>query len=57
MIQKDGRIYKEDLRRVFDGTMMWHIEAMRKTKAGWNQGFGFGGDRFYGGKKTLPFAF
>ncbi|KAH9830900.1 Caleosin related protein-domain-containing protein [Rhodofomes roseus] len=55
LIQKGGRISKEDLRRVYDGSLFWEIKARRQTKEGWNKGWGLGGDGFVGGEKLLPF--
>ena len=55
LVQKDGRIAKEDLRRVYDGSLFWEIREKRKTEEGWNKGWGLGGDGFVGGKRLLPF--
>ncbi|KAL2002514.1 hypothetical protein VTN02DRAFT_6649 [Thermoascus thermophilus] len=51
LIQREGKMYKEDVRRVYDGSLFWHIKEQRKTKAGWRQGFGIGGDGFFGATK------
>ncbi|GES58085.1 calcium binding protein Caleosin [Aspergillus terreus] len=40
LIQKDGKIYKEDLRGVYDGSLFWKIRDLRQSKTGWNQGYG-----------------
>ncbi|KAF7173537.1 hypothetical protein CNMCM5623_005760 [Aspergillus felis] len=50
LIQRDGRVYKEDLRGVYDGSIFWKIREERK-KGGWKQGYGVGGDGFVGGAK------
>ncbi|KAL1869025.1 hypothetical protein Plec18167_008028 [Paecilomyces lecythidis] len=52
LIQRDGKIFKEDLRSVYDGSIFWRIRDARKTKAGWKQGFGIGGDGFFGATKV-----
>ncbi|RAQ52827.1 calcium binding protein Caleosin [Aspergillus flavus] len=51
LIQKDGKVYKEDLRAVYDGSIFWKIREARKSSPGWTQGFGLGGDGFVGGEK------
>jgi len=56
LVQKGGRVSKEDLRRVYDGSLFWEIKARRQTKEGWNKGWGLGGDGFVGGEKLLPFG-
>ncbi|KAL2109604.1 hypothetical protein VUR80DRAFT_2278 [Thermomyces stellatus] len=53
LIQRDGKIYKEDLRGIYDGSLFWKIAADRKQGKGWDQGFGIGGDGFFGSTKTL----
>ncbi|KAL4890306.1 Caleosin related protein-domain-containing protein [Aspergillus ambiguus] len=40
LIQKNGRIYKDDLRAVYDGSIFWKVREARQSKAGWNQGYG-----------------
>jgi hypothetical protein len=66
LIQRDGRVYKEDLRGVYDvchltrsdgdnadmwqGSIFWKIREERK-KGGWKQGYGVGGDGFVGAVK------
>ncbi|KAF9239274.1 Caleosin related protein-domain-containing protein [Melanogaster broomeanus] len=57
LIQKDGVVEKEDVRKVIDGSLFFEISNARKnSKEGWNKGFGFGGDGFVGGEKMLPFG-
>jgi len=56
LIQKDGRIYKEDLRKMYDGSLFFEIRDARKGKCGWNKGWGLGGDGFIGSEKVLPFS-
>ncbi|KIY02769.1 uncharacterized protein Z520_01234 [Fonsecaea multimorphosa CBS 102226] len=51
LLQKDGKLYKEDLRQLYDGSLFWRIRDERKTAKGWDRGFGLGGDWFVGGKK------
>ncbi|KAI9372208.1 Caleosin related protein-domain-containing protein [Aspergillus egyptiacus] len=53
LIQKDGKVYKEDLQGVYDGSIFWKIEEARKTPEGWTQGYGLGGDGFVGGVKVF----
>jgi len=52
LIQKDGRVSKEDLRQVYDGSVFWRIRAERAKAKGWNKGFGLGGDGFWGSQKV-----
>jgi hypothetical protein len=51
LIQKDGKIYKDDLQGVYDGSLFWKIKEARDSGEGWSQGFGLGGDGFVGGTK------
>ncbi|KAL4912417.1 Caleosin related protein-domain-containing protein [Aspergillus aurantiobrunneus] len=51
LIQKDGRIYKEDLQGIYDGSIFWKIAHARNSREGWSQGFGLGGDGFLEGVK------
>lgn len=89
-MQLDGKVYKEDLRGVYDvspagydhflplggsallgpqngtraddcdenkGSIFFRIRERRlRTKAGWNQGFGLGGDGFIGKEKSASLA-
>ncbi|EGN93926.1 hypothetical protein SERLA73DRAFT_189054 [Serpula lacrymans var. lacrymans S7.3] len=55
LLQKNGRIDKEDMRKVFDGSIFFEISDARK-KGGWNKGWGIGGDGFLGSEKVLPFS-
>ncbi|KAH6649384.1 Caleosin related protein-domain-containing protein [Chaetomium tenue] len=41
LVQKDGRVSKEDLRQTYDGTIFWRIKEAREKGKGWNKGFGF----------------
>ncbi|MCJ1476082.1 hypothetical protein MMC13_004747 [Lambiella insularis] len=41
LIQKDGRVWKEDLRQCYDGTLFWRIREDRMEGAGWRQGYGW----------------
>ena len=42
LMQRDGRVWKEDLRACYDGTIFWRIEKARQPGGGgWNQGYGF----------------
>ncbi|KAK3290200.1 Caleosin related protein-domain-containing protein [Chaetomium fimeti] len=40
LLQKDGRVSKEDLRQTYDGTIFWRIKEARERGKGWNKGFG-----------------
>ncbi|RHZ46520.1 caleosin family protein [Aspergillus thermomutatus] len=42
LIQRDGRVHKEDLRGIYDGSIFWKIREERK-KGAWRQGYGFVG--------------
>ncbi|RDW72758.1 uncharacterized protein DSM5745_07930 [Aspergillus mulundensis] len=53
LIQKDGKVYKDDLLGVYDGSLFWKIAKARKSGEGWSQGFGLGGDNFLGGVKVF----
>ncbi|EAQ92068.1 hypothetical protein CHGG_00303 [Chaetomium globosum CBS 148.51] len=41
LVQKDGRVSKEDLRQTYDGTIFWRIKEAREKGKRWNKGFGF----------------
>ncbi|KZT03370.1 Caleosin-domain-containing protein [Laetiporus sulphureus 93-53] len=56
LIQKDGRVEKDDLRRLYDGSLFYEIRGRRQSGEGWNKGWGLGGDGFIGGEKVLPFG-
>ncbi|CAN8104562.1 unnamed protein product [Discula destructiva] len=51
LIQQDGKVLKEDLRGVYDGSIFFRIREKRGQKSGWQQGYGFGGDGFIGAQK------
>ncbi|KAL4983048.1 Caleosin related protein-domain-containing protein [Aspergillus falconensis] len=53
LIQKEGKVYKDDLLGVYDGSLFWKIAKARKSREGWSQGFGLGGDGFLGGVKMI----
>jgi hypothetical protein len=53
LIQKDGKIYKEDLRGVYDGSLFWKIRDLRQSKTGWNQGYGLEVNGLLGSAKGL----
>ncbi|KAK4221998.1 Caleosin related protein-domain-containing protein [Podospora fimiseda] len=40
LLQKNGRVCKEDLRQTYDGTIFWKIKEARESGKGWNKGFG-----------------
>jgi len=42
LLQKDGRVWKEDLRQCYDGSLFWRIREDRMKEKGWRQGFGWG---------------
>ncbi|KAK4152186.1 Caleosin related protein-domain-containing protein [Chaetomidium leptoderma] len=39
LLQKDGRVSKEDLRQTYDGTIFWKIKEAREHGKGWDKGF------------------
>ncbi|KAL8714468.1 MAG: hypothetical protein Q9220_001801 [cf. Caloplaca sp. 1 TL-2023] len=42
LLQRDGRVWKEDLRAMYDGTLFWKIRDEGRTKKeGWTQGYGW----------------
>ena len=41
LLQKNGRLWKEDLRAVYDGTLFWKIRDERTKDGGWRQGYGW----------------
>ncbi|KAL8836146.1 MAG: hypothetical protein Q9170_003039 [Blastenia crenularia] len=42
LLQRDGRVWKEDLRAMYDGTLFWKIRDERLVKQeGWTQGYGW----------------
>ncbi|KAL9116975.1 MAG: hypothetical protein Q9187_006493 [Circinaria calcarea] len=41
LIQKDGRVWKEDIRQCYDGSLFWRIREERISGRGWDQGYGF----------------
>ncbi|EFQ29661.1 hypothetical protein CGRA01v4_14953 [Colletotrichum graminicola] len=53
LLAKDGKIHKEDLRRVYDGSLFWEIRDKRHSGKGWHQGWGIGGDWFLGDRPRL----
>ncbi|KAN0085948.1 Caleosin related domain containing protein [Tylopilus felleus] len=56
LVQQDGVVNKEDVRRVLDGSLFFEIKEARQSEQGWNKGWGLGGDGFIGGEKLLPFG-
>jgi len=40
LLQKNGRVCKEDLRQTYDGTIFWKIKEARESGKGWHKGFG-----------------
>jgi len=40
LLQKDGRVSKEDLRQTYDGSIFWKIRERRLSGQGWDKGFG-----------------
>lgn len=40
LVQKDGKVYRDDLKAVYDGTIFYRIRDLRQSGKGWNQGFG-----------------
>jgi len=41
LLQRDGRVYKEDLRQCYDGTLFWRIRNERRSGEGWKKGYGW----------------
>lgn len=41
LLQKEGRVWKEDLRQCYDGTLFWRIREDRLGEKGWQQGYGW----------------
>ncbi|KAL8727026.1 MAG: hypothetical protein Q9166_006324 [cf. Caloplaca sp. 2 TL-2023] len=41
LLQRDGRIWEEDLRAMYDGTLFWKIREERMNKQGWTHGYGW----------------
>ncbi|KIJ61435.1 hypothetical protein HYDPIDRAFT_177025 [Hydnomerulius pinastri MD-312] len=56
LVQKDGEVDKEDVRKVIDGSLFFEIREARQRKTGWNKGWGMGGDGFVGGERMMPFS-
>ncbi|KAL0465056.1 caleosin domain-containing protein [Neurospora intermedia] len=40
LVQEEGMVDKEDLRRIYDGSMFFKIREAYRTEKGWNKGFG-----------------
>ncbi|KAG6330274.1 hypothetical protein ID866_8817, partial [Astraeus odoratus] len=56
LVQQKGEVDKEDVRKVLDGSIFFEIREARKTGAGWNKGWGLGGDGFIGDEKVSTFG-
>ena len=41
LLQKGGRVWKEDLRQCYDGSLFWRIRHERLEGEGWPQGYGW----------------
>ncbi|KAL8869045.1 MAG: hypothetical protein Q9174_004564 [Haloplaca sp. 1 TL-2023] len=41
LLQKDGRVWKEDLKAMYDGSLFFKIQDQRTKQRGWNQGYGW----------------
>lgn len=39
LLQQDGRIWKNDLKEAYDGTLFWKIREKRRNAEGWQQGY------------------
>lgn len=42
LLQKDGRVWKDDLRQCYDGSLFWRIREDRLRGSGWDLGYGLG---------------
>ncbi|KAI1805319.1 Caleosin-domain-containing protein [Daldinia bambusicola] len=40
LLQKDGRVWKDDLRACYEGTLFWKISEERTKGDGWRKGYG-----------------
>ncbi|KAI9793011.1 MAG: hypothetical protein M1835_007504 [Candelina submexicana] len=40
LLQRDGRVWKEDLRQAYDGSLFYRIRDDREKVEGWRQGYG-----------------
>ncbi len=41
LLQRKGRVWKEDLRRCYDGSLFWMIREERLKDGSWQQGYGW----------------
>ncbi|MCJ1393328.1 hypothetical protein MMC18_006200 [Xylographa bjoerkii] len=42
LLQREGRVWKDDLRQCYDGSLFWRIREERANKEeGWQQGYGW----------------
>ena len=41
LLQREGRVWKEDLRQCYDGSIFWRIREERSVGKGWRQGYGW----------------
>lgn len=42
LLQREGRVWRDDLRQCYDGSLFWRIRADRSKGTDYRQGFGFG---------------
>lgn len=56
LVQQKGEVYKDDVRKIMDGSLFFEIREARQTKGGWNKGWGLGGDGFIGDEKVFYFG-
>jgi peroxygenase len=40
LLQEDGRVWKDDLKACYDGTLFWRISEMNESGEGWRKGYG-----------------
>ncbi len=40
LLQRGGRVWKEDLRQAYDGSLFYRIRDDRESNEGWKQGYG-----------------
>lgn len=41
LLQQDGRVWKDDLRQCYDGSLFWRIKEKQVSNGDWQQGYGW----------------